>query len=195
MVYPVMTAIVNNSENKTKNILFVGRLDYQKGIDLFHLALKFIMTNNPEFEADIFIIGDSVSNSKPIEKIKSSKNVSIEYLGWQARDKIQHYYSYADYIIMPSRWEGFAMVTLEAMSHGVIPICSAIPPFQEIIIDGEDGFLFKSEDPIDLAEKILNLDKIDKELLSVSARTKIAERFSDIRMNNEVIDIYKSLKR
>jgi len=47
---------------------------------------------------------------------------------------------------MPSIVEGFGLALAEAMACGKIVIASDIPPFKEIINDGENGFLFKSKD-------------------------------------------------
>ncbi|HGU2189508.1 TPA: glycosyltransferase, partial [Escherichia coli] len=66
----------------------------------------------------------------------------MDYAGWLSADKIRNEYKSADLIIIPSRWEGFAMVPLEAMSYGVPVIASDIGPFKEIIKHGVSGILF-----------------------------------------------------
>jgi len=58
---------------------------------------------------------------------------------------------------LPSHLEGYPIVLLEARSYGRCCLVSDIPPHKEAIRDGEDGILFKADDPRDLREKLLHL--------------------------------------
>ncbi|MGR5878071.1 glycosyltransferase family 4 protein [Bacillus pacificus] len=90
------------------NLLFVGRFDRQKGLDIL---LEFFNTYNME-HIDLYIIGDSILEN---QQLVIPNNIKL--IGWVENTNIDSYYSLFDAVIIPSRWEGFGLVAIEAMKN------------------------------------------------------------------------------
>ena len=89
--------------------------------------------------------------------------------------EIQKYYSEAQVYVLSSRWEGFGLVLVEAMAHGLPVISSDLPTSKEIM--GDFGIYFKNGDINELAHCLQKATKIDWEKKSSEA-LEIAKRFS-----------------
>ncbi|HHS9559006.1 TPA: glycosyltransferase family 4 protein [Klebsiella quasipneumoniae subsp. similipneumoniae] len=168
-------------------ILFVGRLDFQKGFDSIIRALKPLPAL--PYNINITVIGDSVNDKKNLEHIAHT-NVSINYKGWIARHELGSYYCSSDFVVIPSRWEGFAMVPLEAMSFGVPLILSNIPPFRELVDEAANGIIFDLDNLSELSEIFMSLDKIDRDRLSVNGSNALRQKFTSTVMNENVVKLY-----
>lgn len=111
---------------KTKNILFLGRIEVdQKGLDLLLVAFrKFIDEGNQEYK--LIIAGSGASNEvkKLLHLVKANKlkkNVVIK--GWVEGKEKDNLLDRASAIVIPSRFETYSMVALEAMAHGLPIVC------------------------------------------------------------------------
>ena len=142
----------DNLNDPRINLLFVGRFDYQKGYDILLSAIK----RNPNPNLHLTLIGDSVHSAEAIEKLPDAV-----YTGWLKASQMEPYFIAADVLVIPSRWEGFAMVPLEAMSYSVPIIASDATSLPEVIINNETGFLFKNGDADSLFSVLSRLDKSD----------------------------------
>jgi glycosyltransferase involved in cell wall biosynthesis len=121
-------------------LLYMGRLDQQKGIDRLAATLAELRASNVPFDARAIggeILADSsVSWSERLKDLGvdvrppvfASKDL-IKALGW------------ADVLVMPSRWEGAPLMIAEAQQLGCVPIATAVGAVDELISDGEDGLL------------------------------------------------------
>ncbi|QHM74979.1 Glycogen synthase [Mixta theicola] len=134
------------------NMLFVGRFDYQKGYDILLEAMK----RNQNSNIRLTLIGDSVHSTQQIEKLPQA-----HYTGWLKASQMESYFINADVLVIPSRWEGFAMVPLEAMSYSLPVIASDATSLPEVVIDKQTGYLFKNGDVNSLLSVFERLDKID----------------------------------
>lgn len=133
-------------------ILFVGRFDYQKGYDVLCDVIREIS----EVKVDIrfLLVGGYVSEIK--ENVFPVSD-SVEFLGWLPKKEVLDVYKRADLLVIPSRWEGFAMVPIEAFREGVSVLASDFPSFGEIIRNGDTGFIFKNGSVNGLYEKIMEI--------------------------------------
>ena len=138
---PVIKEKVKMPADKV-NLLFVGRFDPQKGVD-------FLLNVFKEYEKDLqhihlWIIGDNVvSDGKGIEK-KNTDNIT--FLGWILHEEVPAYYEACDAVIMPSRWEAFGLVAIEAMKYGKPVIVSNRGALPELVQDGVNGWVFNMDD-------------------------------------------------
>lgn len=124
-------------------LLYMGRLDQQKGIDRLAAALADLRASHVPFDARAIggeILADSsVSWSDRLKDLDvdvrppvfASKDL-IKALGW------------ADVLVMPSRWEGAPLMIAEAQQLGCVPIATAVGAVDELISDGEDGILINA---------------------------------------------------
>lgn len=135
----------------TKNIAIVGRLSHEKGVDLALKAMTEVLKSEPE--AKLWIIGDG----KEKESLKSlTSELGIEnavvFLGFV--QNVQELLVQCSILVLPSRWEGFGLVLLEAMKLKIPCIAFNHTAANEIIIDNETGFLIPNMDVLMFSEKI-----------------------------------------
>lgn len=171
-------------DNTKINLLFVGRFDKQKGLDIL---LEFFKDYGNE-KIQLFTIGERVLG----EQILLSKNV--HNLGWIDNKLIDDYYKLFDAIIMPSRWEGFGLVAIEAMKNSKPVICSNRGALPELVREEINGYLFDI-DNLDSLEEILN--KTSKEELrkrGLRGNKIYKEKFTSDIMNKQIMNVYFQLK-
>lgn len=179
---PVREGINKHYSQEALKLLFVGRLDFQKGYDLLVNAMRDISDDS----IHLTIVGDSVNGET--EKVPL-KNVT--YTGWIKSTEIEHYFVNADALVIPSRWEGFAMVPLEAMSYGLPIISSDSTSFPEVVKDNVTGYLFKNGDAAELKEKILALKESDLDAMGNAGNKIFREHFSSQAMIEKTFSLYQ----
>lgn len=139
------------ASHKTR-ILFIGRLDRQKGYDLL------VETARRLSEAvDVRIIGSSVIGKQ--EDLEPPSNVAL--LGWMNRAEIEAHLEAADLVVIPSRWEAFGLVALEAMRAAKPIVAFRIGALPEIVEDGVTGILSNPVSVDSLVEGIERAAKLD----------------------------------
>lgn len=170
------------------NLLFVGRFDPQKGIDWL---LK-VFPKCPRKDIHLYVIGDNVvSNGMGIEKKNTEK---VTFIGWVNHDELPAYYEACDAVIMPSRWEAFGLVAIEAMKYGKTVIASNRGALPELISNDETGFIFK----LDRTDSLLKLLTIVKKENMKDVQKKIKkvffEKFTDYKMIKNTKKKYRDNK-
>lgn len=172
------------STGTSKSFLAVGRFSRQhKGFDLLIEAFHLFSQKNHEWSLDI--VGEGVEENlykELIQKYSLENRVTIHPF----TNQIQAYYSNAQVYVLSSRWEGFGLVLVEAMAHGLPIVSSDLPTSKEIM--GDFGLYFKNGDITDLAERMEEATHIDWNKKSQEA-FDIAKRF-DI---NNIISRWKEL--
>lgn len=169
------------------NLLFVGRFDPQKGVDLLLQAMK----NTKRKDIHITLIGDNVVGNDYLIEKKNSENIT--FLGWIPHDKLAQYYANCDAVVMPSRWEAFGLVAVEAMKYGKAVIASRNGALPELIADEENGLIinFTAEDVLELLPK----EKNSYREMGVKGRERYINLFTVDNMMNDTLKCYKSLLR
>ena len=155
---PFPTQEYNNQTN-TKIVLAVGRLTYQKGFDL--LLESWVEVNKVMPNWTLLIVGEGEDKIKLNNFIKRNNlNDSVKLVG--NTNNIHEYYEKAEIFCLSSRFEGFGMVLIEALSFG-LPIVSfdcEVGPAE--ILEGTGSILVTQNDTELLALSLVNLMK-DKE--------------------------------
>lgn len=186
-------AITNNNipltTDKNKiNIGFIGRLDYQKGFDLIEAFFK-----NKQFKnIHLYVIGAPERVNGQIKQYVSCD--TITYLGWINNKDIDSYIKKFDVIIVPSRYEGFGLVTIEAMRNQRPVIVSNQGALPELVIDGFNGYIFDLNNIHSSLSDVL--EKLDKEKLAImghNAHSVYEANFTEKRFCNEMNRVYKRL--
>lgn len=171
---------LNWDENKI-NLLFVGRLDRQKGLDLFLDVYDKMKLENMH----LYVIGTSVlDDNLP----KSTKHVT--YLGWVDNKNIDAYYQACDVVIIPSRWEGFGLVAIEAMRNLKPVIASNVGALPELIKNNINGYIFDIKNDKSLKEILLNTNKNALENLGKQARQIYLKKFTDSIFIKNIYKLY-----
>jgi D-inositol-3-phosphate glycosyltransferase len=150
-------------------LLFVGRIEPLKGIEtLFQAVARLRDLGVCECsQMCVAIIGgdaesDRASQNAEMERLKRLRadlglNELVTFLGAQDQDSLPDYYAAAAAVIMPSHYESFGMVALEAMACGTPVIASEVGGLAYLVRDGETGFHVPDRDPQVLAERICEI--------------------------------------
>lgn len=163
------------------NLLFIGRFDAQKGIDL----LINVFNRHAFAGIALYLIGNPVLDSPTIHL-----PANITSLGWIDHDLLDAYYRHFDAIIIPSRWEGFGLVALEAMRNHKAVLASNRGALPEIVVNGETGYLFDLDKPGDISRLLSAVNKADLKRLGENGYQRFVRRFSSRSMNEAIIEEY-----
>ena len=176
------------SQNDVIKILAVGRLTYQKAMEvLVKATYNLIETGMKDFL--VIIIGEGKKRKileNMIHKYKIEK--FIELVG--IRHDVIELMKKADIFIIPSRYEGLSIAMIEAMACGLPIIASDAPGIRPYIKHGANGLLFKKEDHNELSKNIIRLanNKKLRKKLSVEGQKYFNSEFN---MNNNIISLVK----
>lgn len=178
---------VNLPLDKNKiNLLFVGRFDKSKGIDI---VLDVFEKNNFE-NIHLYTVGSKVLNSEnPTNQI-----INVTNIGWINNTLIDSYYKLFDAVIIPSRWEGFGLVAIEAMRNSKAIIASNRGALPELVNTNLNGYIFDLGNPTELVQILNNLDKEVLKTMGKNGYSLFCEKFTSEVMNNKIIEAYKSEK-
>ncbi|MCH4248685.1 MAG: glycosyltransferase [Acinetobacter populi] len=171
-------------------ILFVGRFDYQKGIDILAGAISLLCEKPSHMKYEFTLVGESVNSNEKVF-FKQNNNVKINELGWLKPDILEEQYLTHDILVIPSRWEGFAMVPLEAMSYGLPIIASNIDAFRELKQEDKPHILYFESDMNNLYQIFTNLEYVDLEEYSTNSLDLFKQKYTDEIMLSNTLNCYK----
>jgi len=137
-----------------------GRLNFNKGHDVVVDAVRILRRIAPALEVTCLFGGggDQETEIKDYAFKDEADKAVFRFLGFlPGGDALRNVYWASDVALLPSRFEGFALVIAEAMGCGCVPIRTRSGGWQDQIVDGSNGFLIPFNDPQALAERILEL--------------------------------------
>jgi glycosyltransferase involved in cell wall biosynthesis len=160
-------------------ILFVGRLDASKGLDLLIAGFARFRQRHPD--ARLVLVGGSQDYSPVEAQVREwmaayGVEEAVEMTGLLPREAILPYYQRADVFVLTSLWEGLPNALLEAMACGLPVVATAVGGLPSVIQNDYNGYLLEERDPVQLAERIERAWQ-NRERLGAGAR-KTAEQFS-----------------
>lgn len=185
-VSPRASASVPRPAGERKVVAFAGRFDRQKG---FHTYVEVMRR-----------LGDTargIAIGRPIlagaDVVPSDLPPNIELLGWQPRERVLELCAGADALLMPSRWEGFPLVALEAMQAGTAVWATRVGGLTDIVVDHETGRLFDLDDVEAIVAGLRDTSR--EELWAQGARghARYLERYTAQLMNTRVMALYRDL--
>lgn len=153
-------------------ILTIGRLSKYKNQIYLCQAMKSVLQHIPS--AKLYIVGNGTELGKIRRYISQNgltASISV-FTNVRESEKI-NLLSRCELFVNYSNKEGFGITLLEAMASGLPIIATDIPPFREVIADGKNGFLVRSQDPQLLAEKIVFMLR-DRDLANVFSTNNLA---------------------
>jgi D-inositol-3-phosphate glycosyltransferase len=185
-------------------ILFVGRIQPLKGIDTLIRALALVKKREPALAANICvsIIGGDPNPDSEIEQAEFERlealraelgiGEMVTFLGAKDQDTLVYYYAAAEIVVMPSHYESFGMVALEAMACGTPVIASDVGGLSFSIEDGYNGYRVPDRDPQALADKISLLLKhrVLRHQLGEQARAWV-EHYSWVNIAEELLEVFE----
>lgn len=177
---------------RTKNILFVGRLEQPKNLEWFLKVFKDIKEKYQDL--NFLVVGEGSLKDK---LIKMSKKLEIEnsvnFIGPVDYNDLVNYFYIANMVVLPSTSESFGNVLVQANVCDKPVVATATTGAKEIIQDGVNGFLVPIGDAQKLAEKILELlnnPELAREM-GERGRKMALEKYSD--NTDKIIKFWKDL--
>lgn len=184
-------------------ILFVGRLELRKGIDVFLKAIPHLLEDVPE--SKIRIIGDNSlvgpDGSTFMDKFKAEHANKgwldkVFFEGRVDQDVLQSAYSTCDIFVAPSRFESFGLVFLEAMREGKPVIGCKSGGMPEVVSNGVNGLLVEPGDIRQLSDAMLKLamNHNIRQQMGEAGKRIFEKKFTAKRMAEESVSLYDLAK-
>lgn len=176
-------------------VLFFGRMERRKGVDVWLDALPAVLARHPDVVA-VFAGRDIYADSgRPFSEIARERVPAIVdrliILPHLPHGELLPLISSADMVVLPSRWENLANACLEAMSLGKVVVATTGCAFEEMIDDGVDGFLVPPGEVEPLARTVANaLDDRDRLRAMGSAAARRAATFDLGKMVEQLLELY-----
>ncbi len=188
-------------------ILFVGRIEPLKGIDTLLRAIALLAPEMPCWREELAVViiggapgaGLAATNAEMarLERLRAELGLQdlVTFQGAQAQDTLVYYYSAAEMVVVPSHYESFGMVALEAMACGVPVIASNVGGLAFSVQDGRTGYLVPSGDAAAMAERIRQLLK-DPDLRRRLGKQAIdrARRYGWPTIADQIVAIYEQVQ-
>ena len=174
--------IPKEATNYKNNILFVGRITREKGLQTIASSL-----NNLDINIQILGEGD-------LKEILKKRYKKLKFFGFQNPEK---YYRNSSILIVPSIWqENFPYSIIEGMSYGLCVIGTNLGGIPEMIKSNKTGMLFNAKDKKDFDDKIAYLLNNPKKVkkLGKNARNYVMENLNSEKMVKNYKEIYIKLK-
>ncbi len=185
-------------------VLFVGRIEPLKGVDTLIQAMSCLGAKDAKRPVHLAIIGgepDASPQEMSAEMSRLQKlcddlavGQTVVFLGKRGQDTLPYYYCAAEVVVMPSHYESFGMVALEAMACGTPVIASEVGGLGFLVQDGDTGFTVPDGDPAILCDR-LSLLLGDPELkLRMGRRgAEYAQDYSWDKIARRIADLYEDL--
>lgn len=172
-------------ENKKIKILYVGNLDKNKNVISSIKAIKILRQKGYDIQFDIIGKGNQFNK---IKKISETGDKFINIYHYMAKDKLIEKYRQGDIFLMPSKYETFGLVYVEALTQGLPVIYTKGQGFDKYYKNGEVGYRVNCKNIIDISEKIELLMKLN---LDIRSKYKdISQKFNWCVISDLYIDIY-----
>ncbi len=189
-----------------KLVLFVGRIEPLKGIDTLieAMALAFKHRVDLRGEVELAIIGGDVSDDPAkmsaemnrLQALRAELGAEdlVTFLGKQDQASLPLYYAAAETVVVPSHYESFGMVAVEALACGTPVIASDVGGLSYIVEDGVTGFLVPDQQPEVLADRLEFLLQVEPLRRAFGRRAaEAAKRYAWSNVADEIIDLYAGL--
>jgi D-inositol-3-phosphate glycosyltransferase len=184
-------------------ILFVGRIEPLKGVDTLIRAMAIMKKRGTLVHCPqgLAIIGGDPQASPKMMNAEMARlqalckelgmDEIVLFLGKRGQDSLPYYYSAAEALVMPSHYESFGMVALEAMACGTPVVASQVGGLAFLVQDGVTGYVVPANDPEILGERLTRL--IEQPELRQKMATQAAAYAKDYaweRISKKILALY-----
>lgn len=167
------------AERPANSVLFVGRLDYQKGFDVLYRAFL-----DPALkDCQLLVAGSSV-----LADSTYAETANIRFLGWQNQQSLFELYGHAALTIMPSRWEGFGLVAIESLARGTPVLVNRTGSLPEIV--APVGLVADLSSPEKIVEQVRNALGMPARHTPEALHEFVRERFAPDRFARDLSAFY-----
>ncbi len=179
-------------EPDARMIFFVGRLVYEKGVQTVIEAMPRMLREFPDLR---FLVAGTGPHARALQVMIDEFGLGgkIKLLGFVDAEKLAMFYKCADITVVPSIYEPFGMVVLEAMVAGCPVIVADTGGLKEIVVHEETGLCFRPGNPESLAEAMSRVlrDEGLAQRLTGDAQKFIGEKYNWGRIARHTMDVYR----
>lgn len=189
---PILNNSVNVKQNKIYDILFMGRLEKIKGLDVLLNAMKIIVEKS--YNLKLAIVGHGSLKNYLVNLTKMLK-IENNIIFINSVHNIKSIMEISKLLVLPSKYEGLPMIVLEAMSNNIPVISTKVGGITELIKDKYNGILVEPNNPEDLANAILTL-LYDERLYNFIKKNafETVKKYYNINTHTErILSLYKEM--
>lgn len=175
-------------------LLFVGRLDPIKGIELLLESVA-----RMRVPARLIVVGGNPDGDPEVDRLRALATdlgigERVRFPGAISQRELPRYYRGADALVVSSRYESFGLAAVEALACGTPVVAAQVGGLPSIVREGENGLLVRWRSPESFAERLDTLLEDDalRMRLAAHARTSV-ERFGWEHIGDEVRGLYQEL--
>jgi glycosyltransferase involved in cell wall biosynthesis len=181
-----------------KTVGFFGRLEHRKGMEVLAEMVPMVLRAVPD--AKFRLVGGSSEHPgrlEPYEKYLKRRwadfSQSIEFVGRVSLERIPEEFSKVGVCVIPSLWENFPNVCLEAMAAGRAVVGSLRGGMADMIESGESGILGSPDSPEDFAEALIYLleNPAVRESMGLRAREMVLKKYNFLSIAELMCDAYR----
>lgn len=187
-------------------LLFVGRIEPLKGIDVLIEAIS-VMRDRGVLEEVPFCLsligGESEQDGDTenlemarLQELRRKYNLEglVTFLGRKNQDTLPYYYSAAEAVVVPSQYESFGMVALEAMACGTPVVASQVGGLAFLVQDGVTGYMVPFDDPIALGDRLTRLLKNQQLRQEMGRRAaELAQEYRWEIIAEKIVQVYNHI--
>ncbi|BCZ79595.1 glycosyl transferase [Paraburkholderia terrae] len=162
---------------------YFGRLDYQKGFDILVDALPLLKDH-----LQVHVFGTAVRGGVAMP----DGAPCVTYHGWVGPEDARRAMRRMDVIVVPSRWEGLALVPIEAMRAGKVLVVSSESSLPEQVIHGYNGLMLRQLTGACLAEQLNSLSIDECRRMGANSRHVFDHAFNAERFFKSLMNYYES---
>lgn len=180
-----------SKEYKEQNLLFLGRLCKEKGINELLEAVKELKNDFPKLQ--LYLGG--VWIEEELEKKAEKCGDFIHYLGWIDAEKKKEYLQKCNLFVLPTYFEGLPMSLLEGMAYGCACVATEVGGIPQVVTDRKDGILIPAKEVESLKEVLKKLLEapILQEELGKNARKTLEEGYDINKSMQKLLQVYQSV--
>ena len=182
----------NINGKETLDILYIGRIEPNKGIDYIFEACKVLKEENVNFHLNF--AGKEEIEGQYIPKFKEEFADNFTFHGIVSGGKKDEILKKCDIFLLPSFYEGLPMSLLETMSYGQVPVVTPVGSIPTIVMDKVNGIFVRVKNTEDIVNAIkeLTTNKDFCTVLSQKAKETIIEKFNDKEYIKKLNILYSS---
>ena len=187
---PVENFYISRKRNNEFTFFSLAFLEGEKGIDILIKAFsKYFKNTNTKL-----VIGGEGSQKEALINLTKELNIEkqIKFLGGLSREEVSEQMSLCDVFVLPSKYETFGVVYIEALASGK-PVIGAFNGGAEDIINKENGLIVKVNDVDDLGLAMKSIIKNIDSYKPEEIREECIKRFSKKKIINEILEVYNIL--
>ncbi|MEM0240946.1 MAG: glycosyltransferase family 4 protein [Candidatus Nezhaarchaeales archaeon] len=185
-------------------VLFVGRVTREKGIHILLEAVRTLRDKHGLRDIKVVVVGplsgsfgdDTLTDyARVLHEYVIKNNIDAVFTGSLDIEELRYLYSCSHVLVLPSYFEAFPMVLIEAMASGLPVIGSKAGGIVDIVENGVNSYLFEKGSANDLAEKLYLVlsDESLRRKLSINSRAIAESKYSWNTIASKLLKIYSSL--